>query len=289
MSNNAIIEVGGEDRPPMLAPAMMVKDQVAAVDKERAAVMIRFLTPKSSRGLNNENGILLMHVLMPRKCGKKLKQGENINKQDVETNLYWEFGKFKSKDGESIESYYSRFYKIRNELVRNQCIIDNHYVNVQFLLQLKSEWQRSPAATKSKRKEIAIAPSPRESDHEVASDEEETLRDKKIQKLMALISTSFKKIYTPTNNNLRTSNTRNKYVGNTLRLDKRIRYDRQTGQYKNQRAVNVVGNRENVGTLIVQHNGIQCFNCKEFRHVAKECKKSNGQRILLIIRKKCRC
>nr|GEU38758.1 hypothetical protein [Tanacetum cinerariifolium] len=37
-----------------------------------------------------------------------LKQGESINVQDLETNLYWEFGKFTSQDGESLESYYSR-------------------------------------------------------------------------------------------------------------------------------------------------------------------------------------
>ncbi|GKE72900.1 hypothetical protein Tco_1534941 [Tanacetum coccineum] len=48
---------------------------------------------------------------------ERLKQG--INVQDLETNLYWEFGKFTSRDGESLESYYLRFYKMMNELVRN--------------------------------------------------------------------------------------------------------------------------------------------------------------------------
>nr|GEW55733.1 non-specific lipid-transfer protein 2-like [Tanacetum cinerariifolium] len=42
------------------------------------------------------------------KAIEKLKQGESINVQDLETNLYWEFGKFTSRDGESLESYYSR-------------------------------------------------------------------------------------------------------------------------------------------------------------------------------------
>nr|GEX65875.1 ribonuclease H-like domain-containing protein [Tanacetum cinerariifolium] len=37
--------------------------------------------------------------------------------------------------------------------------------------------------------------------------------------------------------------------------------------------VNVVGARENVASPIVQQSGIQCFNCKEFRHFAKECRK----------------
>nr|GEZ29899.1 hypothetical protein [Tanacetum cinerariifolium] len=55
------------------------------------------------------------------KAIERLKQGESINVQDLETNLYWEFGKFTSQDGESLESYYSRFYKMMNELIRNQC------------------------------------------------------------------------------------------------------------------------------------------------------------------------
>ncbi|GJX50303.1 hypothetical protein Tco_0277148 [Tanacetum coccineum] len=42
------------------------------------------------------------------KAIERLKQGESINVQDLETNLYWEFGKFTSQDGESLESYYSR-------------------------------------------------------------------------------------------------------------------------------------------------------------------------------------
>ncbi|GJS44032.1 hypothetical protein Tco_0569075 [Tanacetum coccineum] len=42
--------------------------------------------------------------------------GESLNKQDVKTKLFWEFDKFTSRDGESIESYYSRFYKMMNEM-----------------------------------------------------------------------------------------------------------------------------------------------------------------------------
>nr|GEX26429.1 hypothetical protein [Tanacetum cinerariifolium] len=76
------------------------------------------------------------------KAIERLKQGESINVQDLETNLYWEFGKLTSQDGELMESYYSRFYKMMNELIRNQCKVTNHQVNVQFLLQLQPEWQR---------------------------------------------------------------------------------------------------------------------------------------------------
>ncbi|GKF43568.1 hypothetical protein Tco_0130120, partial [Tanacetum coccineum] len=65
-------------------------------------------------------------------------------------------------------------------------------------------------------------------------------KEKEIDKLMALISLSFKKIYKPTNNNIKTSL-------NTIRAnqDNSPRINRGTG-YDNQRAVNIVGTRENV-------------------------------------------
>ncbi|GKD51205.1 hypothetical protein Tco_1280181 [Tanacetum coccineum] len=50
---------------------------------------------------------------------KRLQQGESLNIQDVKTNLFWEFGQFTSHDGETIESYYTRFYKMMNEMIRN--------------------------------------------------------------------------------------------------------------------------------------------------------------------------
>nr|GEV42795.1 hypothetical protein [Tanacetum cinerariifolium] len=43
---------------------------------------------------------------------KRLQQGELLNIQDVKTNLFWEFGKFTSLDGETMESYYTRFVTI---------------------------------------------------------------------------------------------------------------------------------------------------------------------------------
>nr|GEZ76782.1 hypothetical protein [Tanacetum cinerariifolium] len=38
--------------------------------------------------------------------------------------------------------------------------------------------------------------------------------------------------------------------------------------------MNVAGPRENVGSKVVQHFGIQCFNCKQYGHFAKEGRKS---------------
>nr|GEZ51509.1 hypothetical protein [Tanacetum cinerariifolium] len=71
--HNAIMEAGSKDRPPMLAPVDACSN---------ACEMWKAI--------------------------KRLKQGELINVQDLETIMYWEFGKFTSQDGESLESYYSR-------------------------------------------------------------------------------------------------------------------------------------------------------------------------------------
>nr|GEY33873.1 putative reverse transcriptase domain-containing protein [Tanacetum cinerariifolium] len=274
------------------------------------------------------------------KAIERLKQGESINVQDIKTNLYWEFGKFTSQDGESLESYYSRFYKKMNELIRNQCNVTNHQVNVQFLLQLQPEWQRfvtlikqsqelktvsyhklydilkqhqnevneirakriartanpfalvaqqqpvyhpqthpthytqnsltrsQQATTKNKGKAIVNSPQPiYDQEPSMVAEDDETSKDKKIDKHMALISLSFKKIYKPTNNNLCTSS-------NTIRAnqDNSLRINRSAG-YENQRFGNVAGARETVGSTVVQKSGIQCYNCNEFRHVVSECQK----------------
>nr|GEU52321.1 hypothetical protein [Tanacetum cinerariifolium] len=91
-----------------------------------------------------------------------------------------------------------------------------------------------------------------------------------MQKNLAFIAKYFKKIYKPTNNNLRTSsNSKNKNVDTTPQF----KNDNQSGQFGNQRTVNVAGARENVGSPVVQKSGIQCFNCREFGHFAKECRK----------------
>ncbi|GKD31338.1 hypothetical protein Tco_1242116 [Tanacetum coccineum] len=50
--------------------------------------------------------------------------------------------KFTSHDGESMESCYSRFYKMMNEMIRNNLTVATMQVNVQFLQQLQLEWSR---------------------------------------------------------------------------------------------------------------------------------------------------
>nr|GEX92241.1 hypothetical protein [Tanacetum cinerariifolium] len=136
---------------------------------------------------------------------ERLQQGESLNILDMKTNLFWEFGKFTSHNGESMESYYTRFYKLMNEMIRNN------------------------------------------------------------------LTVTTMQIYKPTNNNLRTSpNSKNKNVDTTPRY----KNDDHSGQFGTQRTVNVAAARENVGSKVAQQFGIQCFNCREFGHFAKECRKS---------------
>nr|GEV35308.1 hypothetical protein [Tanacetum cinerariifolium] len=81
-----------------------------------------------------------------------LQHGESLNIQDVKTNLFWEFGKFTSHDGESMEFYYTRFYKLMNEMIKNNLTVTIMQVNVQFLQQLQPEWSRFVTIVKQQHK-----------------------------------------------------------------------------------------------------------------------------------------
>nr|GFD26881.1 hypothetical protein [Tanacetum cinerariifolium] len=62
----------------------------------------------------------------------------------------------------------------------------------------------------------------------MVAEDDEMSKDKEINKLMALTSLSFKKIYKPTNNNLQTSsNTSRTNQDNSLRINRGTGYDNQ--------------------------------------------------------------
>nr|GFA86731.1 hypothetical protein [Tanacetum cinerariifolium] len=139
-------------------------------------------------------------------------------------------------------------------------------------------------ATRNRGKEIVNSPPPiYDQEPFMVIEDDEMSKDKEIDKLMALISLSFKKIYKPTNNNLRTSSiTSRANQDNSPRVSKGIGYD-------NQRICNVVVARETVGTTMVQKSRIQCYNCKEFRHVTRECQKPKREKDAAITRKRYYC
>nr|GEZ78709.1 reverse transcriptase domain-containing protein [Tanacetum cinerariifolium] len=101
---------------------------------------------------------------------------------------------------------------------------------------------RSHTSTRHKDKEIAkpITP-PSETVSKEDSNPKQAQRDKDMQKNLALIAKYFKKIYKPTNNNLRTSsNSKNKNVDTTPWY----KNEDHSGQFRTQRTVNIAGTRE---------------------------------------------
>ncbi|GJT41883.1 integrase, catalytic region, zinc finger, CCHC-type containing protein [Tanacetum coccineum] len=150
----------------------------------------------------------------------------------MQTN-YFGVGQFTSHDGETIESYYTRFYKMMNEMIRNNLTVATMQVNVQFLQQLQLEClkqdQRKLMELRAERKAMNANPLALQRDsqtnhqnlhlshsYEEEMAPEQAQKDKDMQKNLALIAKYFKKLYKPTNNNLRTSsNTRNRNVDTT--------------------------------------------------------------------------
>ncbi|GJW41370.1 hypothetical protein Tco_0067215 [Tanacetum coccineum] len=128
---NNIMAAGSKDHPPMLGPedihngdhvfyGTLTQNQMVR-DREKAY----YLVPTSP--LRTSSAVACN--------GRPICSGK--------------FGKFTSRDGESIESYYSRFYKLMNELTRNNLQVTTMQVNVQFLQQLQPEWSRFVMVTSS--------------------------------------------------------------------------------------------------------------------------------------------
>ncbi|GJU98451.1 hypothetical protein Tco_1327722 [Tanacetum coccineum] len=247
--HNVMMKAGGKDRSPMLAPGNYVqwKSQIKRyIDTKPNNELIHYCLQNPPYKFKwTEKTVPITEGSSETTTEGYMENYKNVS-QDIRNQLdaevEAEFGKFTSQDGESLESYYSRFYKMMNELVRNQCNVTNHQVNVQFLLQLQSEWQRSQeAATRNRGKAIVNSPPPTyDQEPTMVAEDDEMSKEKEIDKLMVLISLSFKKIYKPTNNNLRTSsNTSRANQDYTLIINRGTRYDIQ-------RAVNVARARENV-------------------------------------------
>ncbi|GJW47462.1 hypothetical protein Tco_0079108 [Tanacetum coccineum] len=150
------------------------------------------MTPENRAHFESEKEAIHL-ILTDLEAIKRLQQGESLNIQDVNTNLFWEFGQFTSHDGETIESYYTRFYKMMNEMIRNNLTVATMQVNVQFLQQLQPEWSRFVTIVKQQHKLMQITP-PSESASEEDSDPEQAQKDKDMQKNLALIDKDFKKL-----------------------------------------------------------------------------------------------
>nr|GEU76212.1 retrovirus-related Pol polyprotein from transposon TNT 1-94 [Tanacetum cinerariifolium] len=227
--HNAIMKAGSKDRPPMLAP-----------DKQ-------ILISEGSHVTPTETYMETYKTVLQDIRDQLNAKAEAV--QILLTGTTQQLMLVRMHDGKLHESYYSRFYKMMNELIRNQCYVTNHQVNVQFLLQLQLEWKRFVTLVKQ-------------------SQELKTVSYHKLYDILKQHQNEVNEIKAK----------RIARTANPLALvaqqqpDNSPRINRSTG-YENQRIGNVVEARETVGSIIVQKSRIQCYNCKEFGHVAKECQK----------------
>ncbi|GJT32381.1 uncharacterized mitochondrial protein-like protein [Tanacetum coccineum] len=285
--HNAIMEEGGKDHPPMLAPGSSetttegymenyknvsqdIRDQLNA---EAEAVQIILI------GIDND--IYSIVDACPNACEmwkviERLKQEWQrfmiLVKQSQELNtvsyhkLYDILKKHQNEVNEIRDERLARTVNPLALVAQQQPVYhpQNHPTHYTHNSLTKSQ----QAATRNRGKAIVNSSTPTyDQEPTMVAEDDEMSKDKEIDKLLALISLSFNKIYKPTNNNLRTSsNTSRANQDNTPRINIGNGYD-------NQRVVNVAGARENVGTPVVQQSGIQCYNCKEYGHVARECQK----------------
>nr|GEV91310.1 hypothetical protein [Tanacetum cinerariifolium] len=258
--HNAIMEADGKDRPPMLA-----SDKDVPVSEGSSETT----TERYMENYNNVSQDIRDQLNAKAEALQIILTG-------IDNDIYSTVDACPNtcEMWKAIE----RFYKMMNELVRNQCDVTNHQVNVQFLLQLQPEWQRfvtlvkqsqelktvsyhklynipkqhqnevneiraerlartanplalvaqqqpvyhpqnhpthytqnsstisQQAATRNRGKAIVNSPPPiYDQEPSMVAEDDKMSNDKEIDKLMALISLPFKKIYKPTNNNLRTS------------------------------------------------------------------------------------
>nr|GEU79141.1 zinc finger, CCHC-type [Tanacetum cinerariifolium] len=125
-------------------------------------------------------------------------------------------------------------------LVAQQQLVYHHQNHPNHYTQ-NSSTRSQQTATRNIGKSMVNSPLPTyDQEPTMVAEDDEMSKEKEIDKLKALISLSFNKIYKPTNNNLKTSsNTSRENEDNTLRINKGTGYD-------NQRIVNVVGANESV-------------------------------------------
>nr|GFC57367.1 hypothetical protein [Tanacetum cinerariifolium] len=151
--HNNIMAASSRDRPyqPTTVTILDVPatENSLAVLKRTAVETILTMSPKNKAHFESEKEVI--HLLLTGiedeiystvdacktaheiwEAIERLQQGESLNIQDVKTNLFCEFGKFTSNDGEAIESYYTWFYNMMNEMIRNNLTVATMQVNVYF-------------------------------------------------------------------------------------------------------------------------------------------------------------
>nr|GEV06150.1 hypothetical protein [Tanacetum cinerariifolium] len=233
--HNNIMAAGSRDRLPMLAPGrypqwrlrfLRYVDTRPNGEALRKCILSGPSKPTTvlvhAVEATDDSPAVPKHTTEMWEAIQRLQQGESLNIQDVKTNLFWQFGKFTSHDGETMEWFVT--------IVKQQHKLDE--VSYHKLFDILKQYQNEVNELHSKK--LARNANPLAL---VATAQ----RDKDMKKNLAIIAKYFKKVYKPTNNNLRTSsNSKNKNVDMTSWY----KNDDHSGQYGTQRIVNVAGTRE---------------------------------------------
>ncbi|GJR48754.1 retrovirus-related pol polyprotein from transposon TNT 1-94 [Tanacetum coccineum] len=221
---------------------------------------------------------------------ERLQQGESLNVQDVKTNLFWEFGKFTSRDGESMESYYSRFYKLMNDDKEQlQSFTNASECSISSTTSTRMQFQNEVNDIRSERLArsanplaLLAAAQPNSDNYYEAPVPQRSNAPSYKQSSSTRTSASTRhkgkeiaKPVTPQSESVSEEDSDPEQARRDKTEDTTPRYnnDNQSRQFGNQRTVTVAGARETVGSPVVQKTGIQCFNCKGFGHYARECRK----------------
>nr|GFA33934.1 hypothetical protein [Tanacetum cinerariifolium] len=308
MSNtlhNAIMEASSKDRPPMLAPVQIIL-------------------------IGIDNDIYSTVDACPNACEmwkaiERLKQGESINVQDLETNLYWEFRKVTSQDEPSmvneddetskdkeidklmalISLSFKKIYKPTNNNLRTSSNTsrtnqdnsprinrsagnENQRIgNVPGAKETKPKRAKDVAYHREKmllckQEEAGIQLNAEQVDWRDDTDDDE-LEDQELEAHYIPVTRTerYQETYKNVSQDIRDQqNAEAEAVQIILTWIDNVIYstvDACLNACEMWKAIkrigNVAGARETVGSTVVQKSGIQCYNCKEFGHVARECQK----------------
>ncbi|GJV59350.1 hypothetical protein Tco_1465450 [Tanacetum coccineum] len=171
---------------------------------------------------------------------ERLQQGESLNIQDVKTNLFWEFGKFTSHDGETMESYYSRFYKMMNEMIRNNLTVATMQVNLfDVLKQYQKEVNEIHAERITKNANPLALVAGKEIAKPITPPSESVSEEDNLQTYQQQPQNFFK------------------LQKQKCGYSPRYKNDNQTGQFRNQRTVTVAGARKTLGSRVIDEQELE--------------------------------
>ncbi|GJR98776.1 retrovirus-related pol polyprotein from transposon TNT 1-94 [Tanacetum coccineum] len=275
--HNDIMGAGSRERPPMLASGIAYKDQLRHCIEKGPYILTEIVhekvqateeqpghprrveqetyvntTPENRKLIDAEAEAKAIHMIL----------------NEIGDEIYSTVDAYSTAreiDEESIKSYYSRFYKMMTEMIRNKLKVDTmqiarnakplalvvaaqHYLDKYYL----DTYYQAPKPHKT---HTSSSKHPSSSSHATTKNKSEEMA-----KLHSLQSTSKTSTNLPTTTSKlhQTPGTRQWILLQDLGMTNNL---------------TVAGARETIGNQVVQHTGIQCFNCKEYGHFAKECRK----------------